>query len=797
MIKTIPSEVMEPMHYQWILRESVTKTDRTVSSNYLETPDQKIPKLFLHLAEEARKVVVVNEPSGYSEEVKSQATRLPGPILVEDMTNGHQMPFEGESVNDVVMAEMVTDPEHVGRCSPVVRAGRAVFPVVTGHLVRPGLTTNGRQTVSAGSGGLDHSWHERTELSDEHGSVVLLGSDMGGNGTSPVIPVNRDVHLMERNGPVDRSCPVDTQVISEPSVLLGRRTDWTDDTAVGPVGQEGYLSEPDTVSHRYDSTGSGHEIDRPVFAGKREDTHTGPVGFEVVLTADKCRTNRPDPVGHHGETEQSVFLSPKAVQEGCLPTNSVHPGVMMFPNQPGADGPAGPDAARRSVGHVRMCPVHDEDRQLAGGPVGRFPYSDLLQTSDWSALNEGGQDEVGGRQSLYEPFTDIPRMTEHREDRTGEVDYDSTTQTRSESGCATGVWVSMIQKDNGFQTGRVNASPDDGLTNLRDVSRSSDSGVHSWTEQWENMSENSMDSSYDDTVDIHRSISDEMSRLMFGAPPNTDDEGDSDYPDTDGPVTEKLGRCPSEAMSDRNEDMTYSDMTECDSDSNSDIAALSDFSDDSSILGVRKVLRRRVPYRGRGILPTKGCAPAPRTPPVKARNRAEELLFEEDSTRSIWTRWSYGALPDWTAENFARCVRLFTDMRLERDADPRLDRYYPKLVQSLARAGRVVMKMRHCRENHRLRRDLMVRLFDEEMEKMDLVSARFPDRHVRKFVKRPAAEPIPIEVLGTYTPPIQRKRGRKYVGLREYETDVEDYFACEEEETFWVDRAVKWYQPCA
>ena len=401
-----------------------------------------------------------------------------------------------------------------------------------------------------------------------------------------------------------------------------------------------------------------------------------------------------------------------------------------------------------------------------------------------------------GRQSLYVPFTDIPWTTEHRDDRTGEVDYDSTTQTRCESGCATGVWDPVIQKDNGFQTVRVNASPDNGLTNSRYVSRSSDSGVHSWTEQWENMSENSMDSSYYDTVDLHRSISDEMSRLMFGAPPKTEDEGDSDYPGTDGSLTEKLGRCPSEAMSDRDEDMTYSEITDSDSDRNSDIAALSDFSDDSSILGVRKVLRRRVPYRGRGILPTKGCAPALRTPPVKARNRAEELLFEEGSTRSVWTRWSYGALPDWTAEAFAPCVRLFTEMRLEKDADPRLDRYYPKLVQSLARAGRVVMKMRHCRENHRLRRDLMLRLFDEEMEKMDLVSARFPDRHVRKFVKRPAAEPLPIEVLGTYTPPIQRKRGRKYVGLREYETDVEDYFACDREETFWIDRAVKWYQPC-
>ena len=142
-------------------------------------------------------------------------------------------------------------------------------------------------------------------------------------------------------------------------------------------------------------------------------------------------------------------------------------------------------------------------------PVARFPYSDLLQTSDWSVLNESRQDEVEGRQSLCVPFTDIPRTTAHQDDRTGEVDYDSTTQTRSESGCATGVWGPVIKKDNGFQTVRVNASPDDGLTNLRDVSRSSDSGVHSWTEQWENMSENSMDSSYNDTVDIHRSISDE------------------------------------------------------------------------------------------------------------------------------------------------------------------------------------------------------------------------------------------------------------------------------------------------
>ena len=190
--RMIPSEVIEPMHYQWILRESVMKTDRTVPSNYLEIPDQEIPRLFLQLAEEARKVVVINEPSGFSEEVMSQGTQLSGPVLVEVITSGHQMPCGGESVNDIVMTEMVTESEHVGRCSPMVQAGRVVLPVVTGHPVRPGLIASGRRTASAELGGLDHGCHERKELSDEHGLVALLGSDVGGNGTAPVIPVSRD-----------------------------------------------------------------------------------------------------------------------------------------------------------------------------------------------------------------------------------------------------------------------------------------------------------------------------------------------------------------------------------------------------------------------------------------------------------------------------------------------------------------------------------------------------------------------------------------------------------------------------
>ena len=176
----IPPEVMEPMHHEWILRKSVTNTDMTVPCNYLEIPDPILPNAFLHLAEEAREVVLIKEPSGFFEEVQSRATRLSSPPLVEVLTNGHQIPFGRESLTAVV---------------------------------RPGLANRERQTASAESEGLDASWHERDDLFDESGSVILFRPVRDGRVTAPVIPVSRDVHRRRRNEPVDRSCPVDTHIL--------------------------------------------------------------------------------------------------------------------------------------------------------------------------------------------------------------------------------------------------------------------------------------------------------------------------------------------------------------------------------------------------------------------------------------------------------------------------------------------------------------------------------------------------------------------------------------------------------
>ena len=382
--------------------------------------------------------------------------------------------------------------------------------------------------------------------------------------------------------------------------------------------------------------------------------------------------------------------------------------------------------------------------------------------------------------------------TEHPDDCSGDVTCTETTYDESDK--LAGELDPLLKKDNGYQLVRVNG----GLDNcLREICGSSDSGVQSWTEQWENMSDVSLIDSYDNTGNTLPEIPEEMSRLLFSAPPNLEAESDSDCLVTDSSVTDTCDSCSSESMSDEDE---YGagrkwEIPSSSGDFDSDIAVLSDFSDDSSIFGIRKVLRHRVPYRGRKPQFKHGFAPAPRTPPVKAKTHAERWQYEKGTTRAQYTRWLYGTPLDHKEEDFVEYVRYFTNICLKVSHDPRLDRYYPRLVRSLARAARVVQTLPHCRGNHRRRRDLMMRLFDDDMEQSDVARDRFPDRHVQKFTNRPRDKPESTKVTGTRTPPIYRNHHRKYAALRVSESDVDDYFGGAEEEWRWTVRGVTWYRP--
>ena len=424
------------------------------------------------------------------------------------------------------------------------------------------------------------------------------------------------------------------------------------------------------------------------------------------------------------------------------------------------------------AGHITDWP----DLVVPAGTMKQTDVSEMLYGNRWD-------DDMASRSGTSE------NPDECSGDRNG------ADTTYDESDKLAGELDPLVKKDKGCQLVRVNRDLDNCLTSVRDVSGSSDSGVQSWTEQWENMSDVSLNDSYDNPGNTLQGIPGEMSQLLFGAPPHTEVESDSDCPATDSSVTDIFDRCPSECMSDEDGYKAGRKLQINTEDSDSDIAVLSDFSDDSSIFGIRKVLRRRVPYRGRTPPSKKGCAPAPRTPPVKAKNRAERWQYEWNSTRAQYTRWQYGTPLNHMEPDFVEYVRYFTNICLNVNKDPRLDRYYPRLVRSLARAARVVRTVPRCRENHRRRRDLMMRLFDEDMEQTDVVRDRFPDRHVHKFTDRPHDKPESTKVTGTHTPPIYRNHHRKYAALRDSETDVDDYFGGVEEEWRWTARGVSWYQP--
>ena len=740
----IPSVVREPMHYEWIGRKSGTDADLPVPYNYLEIPDQILPNAFLQLAEEARELVVIEESSEFLEDVQSGASQWSGPPLMEVLTGGHHGPFGRESVD---------------------------------HDVTPGRLVGKRRIASADSGGLLDNWRTREDICDESGLVPEFRPVRNDRNTAPVVSGSRGFHRKGRQVRRDRSCPVGKQIMSEPSVRFVHKSDYMSDTTVKPEGQDGCFEGPTIVSRQYDSPSEGQGIDRPVNAERSVYTSAGPLGFRVTL--GRQITDWPDPVEPPGMMQQVIFPRPTADREGCISADSVHPAVTMFSAQPVAAGLSDPIAVRRSVD------IQDAVGLEVGGPVGRVPYSELRQTDVESILHSNRRDDVVASRS---------GTTEHPDDRSGDIDCADTTYDELDK--FAGEWDPLVEKDNGCQLVRVNGGLDDCLTNSRDVSGSSDSGVQSWMEQWDNMSDNSMDGSYVDTGDLHRSVSDELARLLFDAPPNTEDEDASGSPGTDGSVTGMLHKCQPEAMFEDDRNLSCNDMADSEYDSNSDLEEHSDVSDDSSVLGIRKVLRRRVPYRGRAPLPRKGCARAPRTPPVPPRNRAEQWLLEHNSIRSSWARWSYGYMMDYTSERFVPFIRALTNLCLEEGEDPRRDRYYPKLVQSLARAGRVVRTVPRCHENHRLRRDWMLRLFDEEMEKSDLACDRFPDRQADLVAGTTKGRPPPTEVRETFTPPIRRCRRRKSAALRECLSDVEDYFENAAEKGLWTARALAWYQPC-
>ena len=148
-----PTDGTGVMHYQWNVRESARTTEMLVPSNYLEIPELRLPRVFLHLAEEARNVQIVNDLSYCSEEVQPQGTGLPSPVLVTVLVDSRPIPKKMVLRTTGASTEMMTNIKYVGRCKPIDRADQVVSPGTTEQPVLLGLSTDARGNASADTGG--------------------------------------------------------------------------------------------------------------------------------------------------------------------------------------------------------------------------------------------------------------------------------------------------------------------------------------------------------------------------------------------------------------------------------------------------------------------------------------------------------------------------------------------------------------------------------------------------------------------------------------------------------------------
>ena len=171
-----------------------------------------------------------------------------------------------------------------------------------------------------------------------------------------------------------------------------------------------------------------------------------------------------------------------------------------------------------------------------------------------------------------------------------ESDCRRTIQIRSESESTTGVPDPVIQTGSDVWTDGVNTGTANGPAGSGDTLPSSDSGVHSLGEQWKNMSTNSMDMesvqkgkpSYGGDT---RQLVSETSR-----PPNTEEGIRFDCPWTDCVLERKSDDISSVVIHREDREVEFNKLTICESEHsivysgtdgrNSDIAAMSDFSDD-------------------------------------------------------------------------------------------------------------------------------------------------------------------------------------------------------------------------
>ena len=128
------------------------------------------------------------------------------------------------------------------------------------------------------------------------------------------------------------------------------------------------------------------------------------------------------------------------------------------------------------LGTNDMNEINDRSRPTASGPLGRQCSLDPMGPREMLSLGDGNQPQIVGPVGR-------PWIPEWPGDQVKESDFKQTTQTRSESESETGVTDSVIRTESDAHTDRTNIGMASGPTDSNVIPSSGDTAVHSLRER--------------------------------------------------------------------------------------------------------------------------------------------------------------------------------------------------------------------------------------------------------------------------------------------------------------------------
>ena len=331
-----------------------------------------------------------------------------------------------------------------------------------------------------------------------------------------------EADLVEHSEPVDRLGPGDPLSLSEQPA------------SSGPLPVDGTGDDP---MYREDSTtlsaGRDEPVDRLCVSGRPVVIRlasndegwisTGLVDSGLKVANQRKWADRPTRMMPNNENEQLVFLGVEVERGTDAPDLTPVPDDVMIRDRSSSDGRAEPVEEHRPGDTTRTHAENDINGSMAGGPVGQLDHSDPLRPRGAPSMDDAlypltldpvGQPPITG--SLDRP---VSEMGWGREDR-----------IQNDPEGSSGILDTASQDRSNVSANRLNIGTVGRVATSVGATPSSDSGVHSWKEQWENMSELSSDDASGQPVQPDWSGPERGHMNNIRTPPNTEEEGDSDYP---------------------------------------------------------------------------------------------------------------------------------------------------------------------------------------------------------------------------------------------------------------------------